>query len=97
VGWVEKDEEETRFRVRVQPGARRDEVVGWTPEGELKVRLRARPVEGAANRSLLAYLSKALGVRKGDLSLVAGERSRRKTIACRGDAEPALANFPQAS
>jgi uncharacterized protein len=69
----------TSVRVRVQPGASRDEIVGW--EGDLlKVRLRARAVEGRANRSLLDYLAGRLGLRPYQVQLLRGERSREKVI-----------------
>lgn len=67
------------LKVRVQPGASRDEVVGW--DGDLlRVRLRARAVEGRANRGLLEFLAEALGLRPYQVSLLRGERSREKTI-----------------
>lgn len=69
----------TSLRIRVQPGASRDEVVGW--DGDvLRVRLRARAVEGQANRSLLEFLARALGLRPRQVVLVRGERSREKLV-----------------
>lgn len=35
---------------------------------------------GEANTELIKYLSKVLGIRKGDLSLDKGSKSRTKTI-----------------
>ncbi len=65
--------------VRVQPGASRDEVAGW--EGDLlRVRVRARAVEGKANRGLLEFLARSLGLRPYQVTLARGERSREKTI-----------------
>jgi len=67
------------IRVRVQPGASREEVVGW--EGDLlRVRLRARAVEGQANKSLLTFLADALRLRPYQVTLLRGERSREKLI-----------------
>ena len=69
--------------VRVQPRASRDQVVG--AEGEaLKVRLTAPPVDGAANQALVKFLAKALGVSKGRLSLVSGQKSRHKLVRVEG-------------
>jgi uncharacterized protein len=69
----------TAVRVRVQPGASRDEIVGWE-DGRLRVRLRARAVEGKANRSLLEYLAGRLGLRSYQVELRRGDRSREKLI-----------------
>ncbi len=69
--------------VRVQPRASRDQVVGVQDEA-LKVRLTAPPVDGAANQALVKFLAKALGVSKGRLSLVSGQKSRRKLVRVEG-------------
>lgn len=67
------------IRVRVQPGAVRDEVSGWQQD-TLRVRLRARAVEGKANRSLLDFLAACLGLRPYQVELLRGERSREKLV-----------------
>jgi uncharacterized protein (TIGR00251 family) len=67
------------IRIKVQPGASRDEIAGWE-NGVLRVRLRARAVEGQANRSLLGILADALGLRPYQVELKRGERSREKMI-----------------
>jgi uncharacterized protein (TIGR00251 family) len=80
---VAEDEGGVTIAVQVVPRARRSEVAG--PQGDrLKVRVAAPPVEGAANEALLAFLAQALGLRKRDLELVAGERGRRKLVRIRG-------------
>ena len=69
-----------RLALRVRPGARRSEWLG--PQGDrLKVAVRAPPVDGKANKELLRWLAKALGVSRSDLELVAGTSSRDKTVA----------------
>lgn len=80
---VAEDEGGVTIAIQVVPRARRSEVAG--PQGDrLKVRVAAPPVEGAANEALLAFLAQALGLRKRDLELVAGERGRRKLVRIRG-------------
>lgn len=53
-------------------------------DGRLRVRLAARAIEGRANEELVRLLAKTLGVRRGDLSMVAGARSRRKLVKVTG-------------
>lgn len=65
--------------VRAQPGASRDELVGWE-NGSLRVRVRARAVEGKATRSILEFLAQALGLRPYQVTLIRGERSRDKLV-----------------
>jgi uncharacterized protein (TIGR00251 family) len=83
------------FRVHVQPSAAKNELLGWNSAGELRVRLTARPVEGAANRGLEAFLAKILGIRKRDISIESGERSRLKTISAPASAGPLLEEIPE--
>lgn len=80
---VEEREGSVRFRVRVVPRASRDEVVGLQGEA-LRVRLTAPPVEGAANRALVEFLARQLGVRKGQVCILSGEASREKVVAVGG-------------
>ena len=69
--------------VQVVPRASRTGIDGEV-EGALRVRLAAPPAEGAANRELLAFLARQLGLPKRDLTLVSGERSKRKAVRARG-------------
>lgn len=76
--------------VRVQPRASKNEIAGWQ-EGTLRVRLTAPPVEGAANQALVEFLAEALGVRRADIALVSGGKSRTKTIEVSGLSDAELA------
>lgn len=78
-----------RVSVRVAPRASRDAIVG-VHDGALKVALTAPPVEGAANEALVRLLAKALGVPKGAVRLVQGERSRDKVLEIVGVEEAAV-------
>ena len=65
------------------PRAARDEVVGWE-SGVLRVRVTAPPVEGQANRAVMAVIARALGIRPSAVSVVRGERGRDKMIRIEG-------------
>lgn len=78
-----------RFEVRVAPRASRDALLG-VHEGALKIALRAAPVDGEANAALLAFVARAMGVAKRDVSLVAGATSKRKRVEVRGVGAEAL-------
>lgn len=75
---------ETTVRVRVQPRASRDEIVGFRTDGVLAVRVSAAPVDGEANAAVGALLADALGVRKSAVSIVRGERGRDKVVRVSG-------------
>ncbi|MDX1394682.1 MAG: DUF167 family protein [Gemmatimonadota bacterium] len=79
MSWIVPTGDGARLTVRVQPRASRTGVVG--PHGDaLKIRLSAPPVDGAANVELIAFLAKRLRVPKSSVSIVSGDRSRRKVI-----------------
>jgi uncharacterized protein (TIGR00251 family) len=78
-----------RFAVKVAPRASRDALTGVSA-GALKLSLRAAPVDGAANQALCALLAKTLAVPRRAVWVVAGERSRRKTVYVAGVAAEAV-------
>ena len=66
----------------LQPKASRDEFAGLHGD-RLKIRLTAPPVDGKANAHLLAFLAKAFGVAKSQVSLESGELNRHKRLRIR--------------
>jgi len=77
--WLTEDEAGVILTLRVVPRARKSEIVGVQGEA-LKLRLAAPPVEGAANRALVAFLAHCLNVGKRQVSIESGERSRQKRV-----------------
>jgi hypothetical protein len=77
------------LRVHVQPRASRNEIGGWR-EGALVVRLTAPPVEGAANKACAEFLAEVLGVKRGQVELVSGQKSREKRFRITGLTPEAL-------
>jgi len=80
---IEQREQAVRLSVRVQPRASRSEVVG-EHDGALKVRLAAPPVEGEANRELVRFLGKLLGVAPSRVRVVAGATGKSKVVEIEG-------------
>ena len=72
-----------RFGVHAKPRASRSRVIG-VKGGEHDVSIAAPPVDGEANRELLATLARAMGVPKRDVEIVRGESSRSKLVLVRG-------------
>jgi uncharacterized protein (TIGR00251 family) len=63
----------------VQPGAARSEVTGRHGDA-LKLRIAAAAVEGAANAALIEYLARRLNLSRREVTIVQGEKSRRKIV-----------------
>lgn len=81
--WCTTTDDRTILHVRVVPGARTSEVVGVTDD-ELKVRVAAPAHEGKANKELVRFLAKALGVPRSAVSIDRGGSSRHKVLSVRG-------------
>jgi uncharacterized protein (TIGR00251 family) len=72
-----------RVRLRVSPGARRDELVGRHGEG-WKVRVAAPPEGGRANDAVLDLLARELSLPRRSLSIVSGQAAREKVVLMEG-------------
>lgn len=79
--------------VRVQPGAKRSEFAG-VQDGRLRVRLAAPAVENKANRALVAFVAKALGLRAAKVILASGETGRMKRLLVNAETEPDWSGLP---
>ncbi|MBQ7252406.1 MAG: DUF167 domain-containing protein [Kiritimatiellae bacterium] len=73
----------TKVAVRVVPRASRTKIDGLL-DGALKIRLAAPPVDGAANAAARDFLAEAAGLRRSEVVLLSGEKSRNKTFLLRG-------------
>lgn len=73
-------QESTLLEVLVSPKASRNAVVG-IHDGRLKIQIQSPPVDGAANDTLVRFVAKQLGISRQSVQLVAGQTSRRKTLA----------------
>ncbi|XP_046399167.1 UPF0235 protein C15orf40 homolog [Ischnura elegans] len=67
------------IKILAKPGAKLNAITGISEEG-VGVQINAPPVEGEANTELIQYISSILKVRKSDVSLDRGSRSRNKTL-----------------
>jgi uncharacterized protein (TIGR00251 family) len=85
--FVERRAEGVVLRIRLQPRASRDAVIGESG-GRLRVSVTAPPVEDAANEAVVKYISKTLGVSKSSVQLLRGKKAREKDFLIQGaDAE----------
>ena len=78
------------LRVHLTPRGSRNEVCGLR-KGVLYVKLTAPPVENAANKALVEFVADLLGVRKSDVEIISGHRSREKTLRVSGVTQAGVA------
>lgn len=81
--WLTTSDDGIVVEVYVQPGARCTALAG-TFDGLPRIRLASRPNKGKANRELIRFLARGLGVPSGDVTIVSGQKSRRKRVAVSG-------------
>ena len=80
---VHQTQKGASFQVHVVPRASRTEIAGLHGDA-LKLRVAAPPVEGKANEEIVRFLAGLLGLRRADVSITAGQTSKRKTVLVRG-------------
>ena len=80
-GWLTYDAASRRISltVRVQPNARRDEIVGLHGDA-LKIKVAAPAVDNKANAALVDFLSETLGVPRPAIVIRHGATGRRKVL-----------------
>lgn len=67
-----------KLEIKVIPGARKN--MYKEENGKVKVYLTTPPVDGKANAALVEFLAEHFRVRRAQVSLIKGLKSRNKTI-----------------
>lgn len=81
-----------KLALKVTPGARKNEILGWEDDYPqvgrvLKVKIAAPPVEGKANKEIVLFLAKALGIPKTAVEVVHGTSGRIKLVEIPDDTD----------
>ncbi|KAG5330354.1 CO040 protein, partial [Acromyrmex charruanus] len=71
------------IKIQAKPGAKCNNVTDISDEA-IGIAISAPPTEGEANAELVKYLASIFGVRKSDVSLDRGSRSRQKVVTVSG-------------
>jgi uncharacterized protein (TIGR00251 family) len=74
-----ESKDELILTIKVEPRSSRSGIVAMYGDA-LKVKLTSAPVEGKANKELVALLAKELGIKKTDIEIVSGETSKNKVV-----------------
>lgn len=69
-----------KIKIHVQPSAKKTECLGFYDSNIIKIKLSAPPVDGAANKELIKFISKKLKLNKSSIKILMGENSRDKLI-----------------
>ena len=71
-----------RIEIKVIPGAKKNAIT--QEKGGWKVHLNAPAVDGKANKALVDLLAGHFRVRKSQIEIIKGLKSRHKTISIKG-------------
>lgn len=87
-----------KLALKVTPGARRNELLGWEEDYPgvgrvLRLKIAAPPTEGKANKEIVSFLAKSLGLPKTAVELVHGTSGRIKLAELPDSARAALAQW----
>lgn len=78
-----------KLAVKATPNAKKNEILGWENDAlagrVLKVKIAAPPVEGKANKAIIAFLAEQFGISKSKVTLLKGETGRIKRFEVEGD------------
>jgi uncharacterized protein len=92
--WLQVSPEGPILNLWVQPGAKKTVFSGYHGDN-IKLMVQAPPVEGAANQKCLTFLAQWFGIKKSEVLLIKGEKSRSKRFLLKGlSPEKVLALIP---
>lgn len=79
MSWIQPHLRGWQVHLKISAGAKKTEIMGFL-ENRLKMRLHAPAVEGKANKELLRFWQKNLGIRLVNLEILSGEYQSLKTL-----------------
>lgn len=84
-----------KIALKVTPGARKDEILGWEDDYPgvgrvLRLKVAAPPIEGRANKAIEALLARALGVAKSQVRIAQGSTGHIKRVEVPDSADVGL-------
>ena len=79
---MKQESPQAEIKVKVLPRSSRSEIL--MRDDLLTVKVSAPPVEGAANKALIALLAEKLGVSKSSIDILSGKKSRLKLLRVHG-------------
>ncbi len=88
---VEEIDNSVVFNVKVVPGSSRTAFYGLLDD-MVKIKVSAAPEKGKANKCLVDFLAKQLGVKKNAVSIISGKTSAVKDIRIIGISVEQLSN-----
>ena len=83
MSWLSDTPAGAVLNLRLVPRASKNAIQGEHGDA-LKIRITAPPVEGRANEECIRFLSSLLNVRRSDIAIAAGQKSKNKRVTVAG-------------
>lgn len=68
------------LQTKITPNSSKNEIIGWFGD-QLKIKINAAPEKGLANKELIKFLSKLLGISKSQIQIIKGHTSSSKILS----------------
>ena len=79
LNFIKSQGENIILNLYIQPNSSKNEIVGlW--KDKLKVKIAAPPHQGKANKRLIEFLSQLFKIKKSQVKILRGEKSREKVV-----------------
>ena len=83
---IKEEKNGISIKVTVVPNSSQSSIVG-TFDGVVKIKLNSPPIEGKANKEIIAFFSKLINVPKTSIEISKGEKNKLKTLLIKGNAD----------
>lgn len=74
-----RDKDGIILNLKIIPNSSKNEIAGIL-NNFIKIKINASPEKGKANDELLSFLSKKFNIKKADIRILKGEKSREKKV-----------------
>jgi len=82
---ISESENNVVLQLQVKPNSKKQKIVVDSLDKKITIFIKAQPDKGKANKELLKFLAKILEKTTSDISIIAGQTSRDKTIIVKND------------
>ena len=81
---IKEEKNGVSIKVTAVPNSSQSLIIGAF-EGVLKIKLNSPPIDGKANKEIIAFFSKLINVPKTSIEISKGEKNKLKTLLIKGD------------
>lgn len=77
--WIQDTEKGVLLKVHITPNSAKNHTAGFYGDS-LNIKIKAPAVDGKANKALISFLADLISVKKSQIKIISGEKSRNKIL-----------------